>query len=276
MEHGNLISAILLTLGAGLATGLGGVIIMFTKKFSTKKLTAALGFSAGVMIFISLTELFFEAKESLESLYGGKQGMFLTLVAFFAGMGLIALIDYLVPASENPHEVSPLAKEVAKCENISKPNNNILPDKLYRVGMLSTIVIAVHNFPEGIATFASAMESPTLGASIAFAIALHNIPEGISIALPIYYSTKKRGKAILYATLSGLAEPIGGLVGYFLLSNILNDSFLGIILAAVAGIMVYISLDELLPTAESYGHHHISIGGVVIGMMFIGFGLLLF
>lgn len=276
MEHGNLISAILLTLGAGLATGLGGVIIMFTKKFSTKKLTAALGFSAGVMIFISLTELFFEAKESLESLYGDKQGMFLTLVAFFAGMGLIALIDYLVPASENPHEVSPLAKEVAKCESINKPNNNILPDKLYRVGMLSTIVIAVHNFPEGIATFASAMESPALGASIAFAIALHNIPEGISIALPIYYSTKKRGKAILYATLSGLAEPIGGLVGYFLLSNILNDSFLGIILAAVAGIMVYISLDELLPTAESYGHHHISIWGVVIGMIFIGFGLLLF
>lgn len=284
MFEGNFINALLLTLVAGLATGVGGAIIMFVKRFSPKVLSAALGFSAGVMIFISLVELFPESRHSLSLLFGERLGMLYTLLAFFGGMGVIALIDHLVPSYENPHEVNQLTIEV---HNNAVGLENSLPDstpppenkeskKLLRLGLLSSIVIAVHNFPEGLATFVTAMEEPTLGLSIAFAIALHNIPEGIAVAIPIYYATKRRGKAVWNATLSGLAEPLGGIVGFVLLSRLLSDSFLGIILASVAGIMVYISLDELLPTAENYGAHHIAIIGVITGMAFMGFGMMLF
>lgn len=283
MPEGNFIYALLLTLGAGLATGLGGVIIMFTKKFSPKFLSLSMGFSAGVMIFISFVELFGNARVSLALLYGDKMGLFYTLLAFFGGMALIAVIDNLVPSYENPHEVTPLTLEAVTEQGPDKlPDINKKPEpdtnarKLLRVGILSSIVIAVHNFPEGMATFISAMESPSLGISIAFAIALHNIPEGIAIAIPIYYATRKKSKAVLNATVSGLAEPVGAVLGYFLLSSFISESFLGIILSGVAGIMVYISLDELLPTAENYGEHHIAIMGVIAGMAFMGFGLLLF
>ena len=284
MVEGNFINALLLTLIAGLATGVGGAIIMFVKRCSPKVLSAALGFSAGVMIFISLVELFSESRHSLSLLFGDKLGMLYTLLAFFGGMGLIALIDHLVPSYENPHEVNQLTIEV---HNNAVGLENSLPDsppatenkeskKLLRLGLLSSIVIAVHNFPEGLATFVTAMEDPSLGLSIAFAIALHNIPEGIAVAIPIYYATKRRGKAVWNATLSGLAEPLGGILGFILLSRLLSDSFIGIVLASVAGIMVYISLDELLPTAENYGAHHIAIIGVITGMAFMGFGMMLF
>ncbi|MBQ3522667.1 MAG: zinc transporter ZupT [Bacteroidales bacterium] len=286
--EGNFISALLLTLGAGLATGIGGAVIMFVKKFSSKFLSASLGFSAGVMILISLVELFPEAQHALSGIYGEKLGLLYTLLAFFGGMGVIALIDNLVPSYENPHEVNELTIEVhnsavgigngtieeIKTQQAGK--NMAESKKLMRLGLLSSIVIAVHNFPEGLATFVTAMDDPKLGISIAFAIALHNIPEGIAVAIPIYYATKKRLKAVWNATLSGLAEPLGGLLGYLLLSQLLSDSFMGIILASVAGIMVYISLDELLPTAESYGAHHVAIIGVITGMAFMGFGMLLF
>lgn len=277
--EGNFLSALLLTLCAGLATGIGGIVIMFVKRFSPKFLSASLGFSAGVMILISLVELFPEARLSLSEIYGEKLGLLYTLLAFFAGMGLIALIDNLVPSYENPHEVNELTIEV---HNSAVGSGNIPAKephdskKLLRLGLLSSIVIAVHNFPEGLATFVTAMDNPNLGISIAFAIALHNIPEGIAVAIPIYYATKRRFKAVWNASLSGLAEPLGGLLGYLLLSQLLSDSFMGIILAGVAGIMVYISLDELLPTAESYGAHHVAIIGVITGMAFMGFGMLLF
>lgn len=271
--------AFILTLLAGLATGLGGVIIMFVKKFSPKVLSASLGFSAGVMILISFIEMFPHASESLTAMYGEKMGMFYTLLTFFCGMGFIALIDYLVPSHENPHEVNSLTIEVhnkAVGQESGVIKENIGKKKLLRVGLFSALVIAIHNFPEGLATFVSAMDNATLGLSIAFAIALHNIPEGIAIAIPIYYATSSKAKAIKSATLSGLAEPLGGLAGFVLLNQLFSDSVMGFVLAAVAGIMVYISLDELLPTAETYGEHHVAIGGVVAGMAFIGFGLLIF
>lgn len=286
--EGNFISALLLTLGAGLATGIGGAVIMFVKRFSSKFLSASLGFSAGVMILISLVELFPEAQHALSGIYGEKLGLLYTLLAFFGGMGVIALIDNLVPSYENPHEVNELTIEVhnsavgieggesAQIKPQQAGKSMAESKKLMRLGLLSSIVIAVHNFPEGLATFVTAMDDPKLGISIAFAIALHNIPEGIAVAIPIYYATKKRLKAVWNATLSGLAEPLGGLLGYLLLSQLLSDSFMGIILASVAGIMVYISLDELLPTAESYGAHHVAIIGVITGMAFMGFGMLLF
>lgn len=279
MFENNFIIALLLTLFAGLSTGVGGAIIMFVKKFNTKFLALALGFSAGVMILISLVEMFTEARDSLSGNFGEKLGLFYTLLAFFGGMGLIAIIDILVPSGDNPHEVNSMTIEVheqANNKSVREKETHKKNAKLVRLGIMSSIVIAVHNFPEGMATFISAMDNVELGISIAFAIALHNIPEGIAIAIPIYYATKKRGKAVLNATLSGIAEPLGGVLGYFVLRQFLSDSLLGVILAIVAGIMVYISLDELLPTAENYGEHHAAIIGVVSGMAFMGFGLLLF
>ena len=264
MENSNFILALTLTIIAGLSTGLGGAIIIFTKKLSNKFLAASLGFSAGVMIFISLVEIFSEAQVSMVALYGEKMGYLYTLLAFFGGMGVIALIDNLVPSGENPHEMNTISLESAGNKN------------LMRLGVFSAIAIAIHNFPEGMATFVSTMENPQAGISIAIAVAIHNIPEGIAVAIPIYYATNSRGKAIGNSFLSGVAEPVGGLLGYFILAAIFKESFLGIILAAVAGIMVYISLDELLPTAEKYGKHHVAIIGVIAGMAFMGFSLLFF
>lgn len=264
MENSNFILALSLTIIAGLSTGLGGAIIIFTKKLSNKFLAASLGFSAGVMIFISLVEIFSEAQGSMVALYGEKMGYLYTLLAFFGGMGVIALIDNLVPSGENPHEMNTISLESAGNKN------------LMRLGVFSAIAIAIHNFPEGMATFVSTMENPQAGISIAIAVAIHNIPEGIAVAIPIYYATNSRGKAIGNSFLSGVAEPVGGLLGYFILAAIFKESFLGIILAAVAGIMVYISLDELLPTAEKYGKHHVAIIGVIAGMAFMGFSLLFF
>ncbi|MBO7203731.1 MAG: zinc transporter ZupT [Bacteroidales bacterium] len=262
LNDSNFITALLLTLVAGAATGVGGVIILFTKKFSSKLLSASLGFSAGVMLFISLTELFPEASSALGELYGEQKGMLFTILSFFSGIALIAIIDNLIPERENPHEYS----------SVQQDNES---SKLMRLGIFSIIVIAIHNFPEGMATFITAMEDPQVGYSIAMAVAIHNIPEGIMVAIPIYYATHKKGKAIGNAFLSGIAEPIGGILGYFLLSRFFENSMSGIMLGIVAGIMTYISLDELLPTAEKYGEHHTAIIGVIAGMAVMAISILL-
>lgn len=265
MHSGNFILALTLTLIAGLSTGIGGAIIIFTKKLGNRFLAASLGFSAGVMIFISLVEIFGEAEASMVALYGEKAGFLYTLLSFFGGMGIIALIDNLVPSGENPHEMNAISLEQGNGDS-----------GLMRLGIFSAIAIAIHNFPEGMATFVSTMENPEQGLGIALAVAIHNIPEGIAVAIPIYYATKSKARAIGNSFLSGIAEPVGGIVGYFVLAALFKESFLGIILAAVAGIMVYISLDELLPTAEKYGKHHVAIIGVIAGMAFMGFSMLLF
>ncbi len=264
--EGNFWFAFSLTLFAGLSTAVGSAIILFSKKFSKRLLASSLGFSAGVMIYISLVEIYSEAKESLSELYGETTGNLYTLLAFFGGIALIAIIDYLVPSGENPHEVADLSL------NENKKGSG--KEGLMRLGIMSAFAIAIHNFPEGLATFVTAMNDPELGVSIAIAIAIHNIPEGIAVAVPIYYATQSKGKAFTHSLLSGLAEPAGALAGFFLLSFLFNDSFLGIILAGVAGIMVYISLDELLPTAEKYGEHHPAIIGVIAGMAVMGISLL--
>lgn len=263
-----LIYAFVLTLLAGLSTSIGSAVVLFTKRFSSKFLAASLGFSAGVMIFISLVELFNDSRTRLGEIYGDKMGFLYALIAFFGGIAVIAIIDNMVPSYENPHEVGELS--------ISDTNHEANNKQLMRVGIISSLVIAIHNFPEGIATFVSAMNDPGLGLSIAVAIGIHNIPEGIAVAIPIYYATKSKRKAFTNATLSGLAEPVGAVIGYFLLSFLFHDNFMGIIFAAVAGIMVYISLDELLPTAEKYGEHHTAILGVVAGMFVMGISLMLF
>lgn len=269
MFESNFHIALLLTLLAGLSTGIGGVIVLFKKKLDGKFLSVSMGFSAGVMIFISLVELFNESRISLSQIYGDQRGFIFTLLSFFGGIAIITVIDLLVPSAENPHEMN--FSQINTEAETSESRNSFM-----RMGLLTALAITIHNFPEGIATFISAMEDPAMGTSIALAIAIHNIPEGIAVAVPIYFATKSRSKAMGYSFLSGLAEPLGGLIGYFLLASLLSESMMGIILAAVAGIMVFISFDELLPAAEKYGKHHIAIIGVITGMLFMGVSMILF
>ena len=162
-----------------------------------------------------------------------------------------------------------------KLEDIDKKTDNS-NKKLLRMGMFTALAVGIHNFPEGLATFVAALQEPTIAIPIAVAIAIHNIPEGIAVSVPVYYATGSRKKAFLYSFLSGLSEPIGALVGYLILMPIMSDVVFGIIFAGVAGIMVYISLDELLPSAEEYGEHHLSIYGLVAGMVVMALSLLLF
>ena len=273
------LGALLLTLVAGAATGIGGALVLFKKKLSSNFLAGALGVSAGVMIFISLTELFPEAQAEIASIGSLKYGEPLVLLAFFAGMGIITLIDFLIPEYENPHEASGLSLD-AKTAAVGVLEQTGNEKALQRLGIMSALAIAVHNFPEGIASFIGALNDPQMGAGITFAIAIHNIPEGIAVAIPIYYATKSKGKALLYATLSGLSEVFGALL-CLAVTAIFGVEITGggpvfpLILAAVAGIMIYISLDELLPTAEKYGKHHIAIAGVVGGMAIMGVSLLI-
>lgn len=273
-----LTSALILTLIAGSATGIGGALVLFKKKISSNFLAGALGLSAGVMIFISLAELFPEAQAMIAGT-GMQHGEAFVLIAFFVGMGIITLIDFTIPEYENPHEASGLSLD-ARTAAIGVLDQTGSEKALHRLGLMSALAIAIHNFPEGIATFIGALNDPEMGAGITFAIAIHNIPEGIAVAIPIYYATKSKGKALLYATLSGLSEPVGaflcwGIAAIFGVELTGSSPAFPLILAAVAGIMIYISLDELLPTAEKYGKHHIAIAGVVGGMAIMGISLLI-
>ena len=273
------LSALLLTLIAGSATGIGGALVLFKKKLSSNFLAGALGLSAGVMIFISLAELYPEAQAEIAVTGAFRHGDAFVLIAFFVGMGIITLIDFLIPEYENPHEASGLSLE-ARTPAVGMLEHTGNEKALHRLGIMSALAIAIHNFPEGIATFIGALNDPQMGAGITFAIAIHNIPEGIAVAIPIYYATKSKGKALLYAALSGLSEPIGALLCWGI-AAIFGVELTGggpafpLVLAAVAGIMIYISLDELLPTAEKYGKHHIAIAGVIGGMAIMGASLLI-
>lgn len=257
--------AFLLTLIAGLCTGIGSCIAFFTKHTNRKFLSVSLGFSAGVMIYVSMIEIFFKAQESLIVELGEKVGSWVTVVAFFGGMLLIAIIDKLVPSEKNPHEPKTLE------EDINHKNT-----KLMRMGIFTAVAIAIHNFPEGLATFVSALQDTSIAIPIVVAIAIHNIPEGVAVSVPIYQATGSKIKAFQYSFLSGLAEPVGALVGWLILMPIMSDMVFGLIFASVAGIMVFISLDELLPAAREYGEHHLSIYGLISGMIVMAISLLVF
>ena len=277
----NVLFAFILTLLAGLSTGVGSLIAFFSKKGNTKFLAVSLGFSAGVMIYVSLIEIFTKAKETLSASFGEKAGTLITIAAFFAGMLFIAIIDKVIPGDKNPHEVH----EATQIEFSSKSGSTHVDSssekekknaKLMRTGIFTALAIAIHNFPEGLATFVSALQEPTLAIPIVVAIAIHNIPEGIAVSVPIFYATGNRKKAFLYSFLSGLSEPLGAVIGYLILMPFINDSVYGILFAVVAGIMVFISFDELLPSARAYGEHHLSIYGLVGGMAMMAISLWLF
>ncbi|MFA6652044.1 MAG: zinc transporter ZupT [Bacteroidales bacterium] len=253
-ETSRVLIAFALTLFAGLATGIGSLVALMTKRTNTRFLSLTLGFSAGVMIYISFMELVPEAGKVLNDLQ--------LVLSFFGGIGLIAIIDLLIPEDENPHEIH-LAEDMEK------------NSRLKRMGIMLALSIAIHNFPEGIAAFMSGMNSLDVGIPIAVAIAIHNIPEGIAVSVPIYHSTGSRKKAFWYSFLSGLAEPVGALVAFLVLFPFWNPLMEGIVLAGVSGIMVYISIDELLPAAERFGRHHLSILGFIGGMAVMAVSLLI-
>jgi ZIP family zinc transporter len=253
----NVIPALLLTAVAGLSTGIGSAIAYFIRKPRVVYLSVSLGFSAGVMIYISFMELLASSMETLGQLPG--------LIAFFIGIACIGLIDLLIPEAENPHEYKGL-------EDTSTRRTD---ESLMRTGVLTALAIGIHNFPEGLATFGTALSDVRLGLFIAVAIAIHNIPEGISVSMPIFYATNSKGKAFFYSFLSGVAEPLGAIVGYLILMPFLSENLIAYLLAFVAGIMIYISVDELLPMAHRYGHEHTVLAGIVSGMFVMAFSLLL-
>lgn len=266
MEVSKALIAFLLTLIAGLSTGIGGVIAIIFKKRNDKFLSLFLGISAGVMIYVSFVELLPESIMSLQKNYGTKMGMQFAVTSFFCGMWISALINAFIPnPKEDVNKLNLMGKTIAKNRY-----------KLYRTGIISAIIICLHNFPEGIATFVSAMDSPKLALPVVFAISLHNIPEGITVAAPIYYATKNRKKAFSYSFYTGLTEPLGAVAAYMLLARFMNEILFGIIFGAVAGIMVYICFDELLPSADEYGNHKITIFGLVIGMAAMATSLVMF
>ena len=254
----NIISALLLTVFAGLSTGIGSFIALFAKRTNTKFLSLSLGFSAGVMLYVSMIEIFTKAKNYLVSANGVIPGNWICVASFFGGIILIGLIDFFIPSTES---------------DIGGKNNT---NSLKRMGIMTSLAIAIHNFPEGMATFTSALKDPYLGIAIAVAISIHNIPEGIATSLPIYFSTGKKIRAFLISFLSGMTEPLGAIVGYLILRPFFNDTVFGVLFSAVAGIMVFISLEELIPMAHEYEKSKITIIGVVIGMIVMAISLLLF
>ena len=237
----------LLTLFAGISTGIGSAIAFFAKRTNTSFLSLSLGFSAGVMIYVSFVELFTSSVQTLVEMHGKSEGTFYATLSFFGGIVLILLIDKLIPRYENPHEMHRVEEmsEKAKIQLDVKP-------KLLRVGMVTALVLAIHNFPEGMVTFLAALKD-------------------VNIAIPI----ANRKKAFWFSFLSGLAEPVGAVIGYLVLAPFLDDNVFGIIFGMIAGIMVFISLDELLPAAEEYGKHHHAIYGLVVGMAVMALSLLM-
>jgi len=297
---GNVWVALGLTLFAGMATGIGSAIAFFAKRTNYRFLSIATGFSAGVMLYVSFVEIFFKGVDSLTVVYGEFWGHWVNAASFFAGIILIGLIDNLIPSAQNPHEmhaeretaplhstsVNPLqTEEVAIDADHSAPfihDHHIHDKKLLRMGLFTALAIGIHNFPEGLATFLAALEDPSVGIAIAIAVALHNIPEGISVSVPIYYATGNRKKAFAYSLLSGVAEPVGAGIAYMVLrfflaseAGVVPPQLMGMLFSGVAGIMVYISLDELLPTSHAYGKGHDSLLGLIAGMAVMALSLLL-
>jgi ZIP family zinc transporter len=279
-----------LTVFAGMATGIGSAIAFFAQRTNYRFLSVATGFSAGVMLYVSFVEIFFKGVDALAEAYGGYWSHWINAASFFGGVALIGLIDNLIPSAENPHE-TPTEQETAPLHDASAPlpevaaaarDDAIRQKRLLRMGLFTALAIAIHNFPEGLATFLAALDDPSVGLAIAVAIALHNIPEGISVSVPIFYATGSRRKAFVYSLLSGVSEPVGAGLAYLALrlflggeSGVVPPQVMGLLFGGVAGIMVYISLDELLPTSRAYGKGHDSLLGLVAGMGVMALSLLL-
>lgn len=268
--------ALLLTTLAGLSTGIGSAIAYFIRTPKYSHLAVMLGFSAGVMVYISFAELL---KTAID-----KVGFARANLGFFVGIALIAIVDMLVPHEYEEERVEStrptvVGRKKSRPEGGAEPSSSPTvgqPSVLMRAGVFTALGIAIHNFPEGLVTFSSAATGDVaLGTVVALAIAIHNIPEGIAVSVPIFYATGNRRRAFLFSFSSGLAEPVGALIGYAILFSFLTPTLLSTLLAFVAGIMVYISLDELLPLAHRYGQEHLVIIGIGAGMFVMAASLFL-
>ncbi|HEF3984448.1 TPA: zinc transporter ZupT [Campylobacter jejuni] len=269
--------AMLLTLFSGFSTAIGSTIAFFSRKDDLRVLSLGLGFSAGVMIYISFMEILPTALKDFKNHYDSHWAELLGLACFFGGILISLLIDKLIPEDVNPHEPKEDLSELKICPLPQKGQNppkfhpgeklhQINTKALKRTGIFTALAIAIHNFPEGFATFISSLDNLTLGIAIAIAVAIHNIPEGLAVSLPIYHATGDKKKAFIYSALSGLAEPLGAFVGALILLPFIGDLTLAISFAVIAGIMVFISLDELLPAAKTYDKAHDSLYGLIAGM----------
>ncbi|MGJ9336209.1 zinc transporter ZupT [Campylobacter jejuni] len=276
--------AMLLTLFAGFSTAIGSIIAFFSRKDDLRVLSLGLGFSAGVMIYISFMEILPTALKDFKNHYDSHWAELLGLACFFGGILISLLIDKLIPEDVNPHEPKEDLSELKICPLPQKGQNppkfhpgeklhQINTKALKRTGIFTALAIAIHNFPEGFATFISSLDNLTLGIAIAIAVAIHNIPEGLAVSLPIYHATGDKKKAFIYSALSGFAEPLGAFVGALILLPFIGDLTLAISFAVIAGIMVFISLDELLSAAKTYDKAHDSLYGLIAGMAIMALSL---
>ncbi|MCI6565169.1 zinc transporter ZupT [Campylobacter sp.] len=280
----DILFAFLLAIFAGASTCAGAAIAFFSKQDNTKMLSAGLGFSAGVMVYLSFVELLPASIEEFNKL--NENGETIALFIFFVSMLACLFIDKAVPVDINPHEIeAPEAYcELRSCylndrelciakQTLAQDNAPASNKTLRRTGILTAFAIALHNFPEGFATFASGLESIKLGVVVALAVAIHNIPEGIAVSLPIYHATGQKRKAFIFAALSGLAEPLGALVGALLILPLFGASAVAVSFALVAGVMIFISFDQLFPVAKAYTSGHECLYGLIVGMAVMAFSL---
>lgn len=240
----------LLTIIAGLSTLIGSIVIFLNKKNKDKIIISSLSFASAVMLFISITDLIPESYNMFKNLFRLFPLIILILININIGIILSIYIKKYIPE-----------------------NNN---DNLYKVGLISMLAIIIHNIPEGMATFMASNTNISLGISLTIAIALHNIPEGISIAVPIYYSTNSKLKAILYTFLSGLSEVFGAIITYLFLKPFINDYMMGILFSVIAGIMMHISIFELLPTSLNYKNKKLTKIFFILGIIFVLFSTIIF
>jgi len=263
--------AFLVTLGAGLATAVGAAVGLFARHTNRQFLALALGFSAGVMIYVSFVEILPKAGDYITQGLSDMAGAVTTAGAFLAGLAGMAVMYRVIPDLEHPELTNPSTKLPGEEQPV------LVADRmLFTAGLSVALAVTLHNFPEGMATFFLTLDDPQVGLSVALAIAIHNIPEGIAVVVPIYYATRNRSLAFGFGALSGLAEPLGAIIGYALLQPFITDYVLGVVFAAVAGIMVYISIDSLLPAARQYGNAQLALYGMIAGMAVMAASLVLF
>jgi ZIP family zinc transporter len=268
-----IVLAFAVTLFAGLATGIGSAIAFLSKTTNKAFFALSMGFSAGVMIYLSFAEILPKASKYIASEVGTSQSAAIAAAALIGGMILMALIDAVVPSGANPHEntrVELMSESVEPDDGVG-----IEQKRLLQMGVFVALAIAIHNFPEGLATFLLVLDDPEVGIALAIAVAMHNIPEGIAVSVPVYYATKSKIKAFRLSFLSGLAEPAGAVIGYLILAPFLNDFVLGVIFAMVAGVMVFLAIDTLLPTARNSSRGHLTVYGLIAGMAVMATSLVL-